>query len=217
MFVYNPHHEKILIERLNKAEEILLHFPAKYCFITGSFLYKKKYKDIDVFILSRSKKKYKYDKIIKITVLDFNQLYSLLYHSLSKACIAKNILPQKDVKVTLANYWSVINDSIPALLNEKKNFTKSIRSLVLYTEYFKTGEVLDSFQLSEKCNSFKSTKEVLKYIQEESPKAIQKNASFAYIKRFFYTQAGVYKEVKEYKAQNILYELTHRITKGNHG
>ena len=218
MIIYNPQSQKYLPERLKEAEQILNKISAKYCFITGSFLYKKKYRDIDVFILSRSKKSFTFaQKNIKITILDFNQLYSLFYHSVSKACVATNILPQKDLKVAIADYWEIINESIPSLLNQRKSFSKNIRSLVLYTEYFKNGKVLDSIELSERSGSFSSIEAVLKYIQKESPQAIQKNASFKYIKRFFYTQAGVYRDMKEYKAQNILYELTHKITKRSYG
>ena len=82
MIIYNPDNEKIIAQRLKQAEDILNKIPAKYCFISGSFLYKENYKDIDVFIISRSKKKFKSEnKKTKITVIDFNDLYSLFYHS----------------------------------------------------------------------------------------------------------------------------------------
>ena len=217
MIIYNLSNKKLLNKRVEEAKQILEGIPAKHCFITGSFIYKEKYKDIDIFIISRSQKKFKSKfKNVKITIIDFNQLYSLFYQSISKACLAKGILPQRDLKVTLADYWAVINEVVPTLMNEKK-FQKNIRFLVLYTEYFKTGEILDSFQLSEKVSSFKSTKEIIEYIEEEVPLSIKKRASFTYLKRFFYTQAAIYKEMQGYKAQRILYELTHKITRGNDG
>jgi len=48
MIIYNPHNKKLLHERLKETENLLVQIRAKYCFITGSFLYKEKYKDIDV-------------------------------------------------------------------------------------------------------------------------------------------------------------------------
>ena len=36
-----------------------------------------------------------------------------------KVCIAKNILPAKQLKVTFSDYWNVINEAIPTLMNEK--------------------------------------------------------------------------------------------------
>src|SRR3989344_3496002 len=140
MIIYNP--QFILPQRLRQAKQIVEQIPAKYCFITGSFLYKEKYKDIDIFVITRTKKEIiSQNKMVKITTLDFNDLYSLFYHSVSKSCIAKNILLTKQLRVTLSDYWQVINEAIPTLLNEKDKFHKNVRFLVLYTEYFKTGEI----------------------------------------------------------------------------
>ena len=215
MIIYNPHNEKLLHERLKETENLLVQIRAKYCFITGSFLYKEKYKDIDVFVVTRTKKKIILkNKKVKITTIDFNDLYSLFYHSISKSCIAKNILPTKPLKVTLSDYWHIINEAIPTLLNEKDKFHKNVRFLVLYTEYFKTGEVLDTFQLNKKINYFKDYSEVMKYVKRELPNIINDYAKPSYIKRFFYTQAGYYKELKEYAAQSFLYELTHEVARG---
>ena len=123
MIIYNPHNETTLSERLKEAGELLAQIPAKYCFITGSFLYKEKYKDIDVFVITRSKTEITLkNKKVKITTIDFNDLYSLFYRSVSKSCIAKSILPAKQLKVTLTDYWRVINEAIPTLLNQKNKF-----------------------------------------------------------------------------------------------
>lgn len=219
MIIYNPYNEPLLNERIQEAEEILNQIPAKYSFITGSFLYKEKYRDIDIFVVSRSKKETKLkNKKVKITFIDFNDLYSLFYHSVSKSCIAKNILPHKPLKVTLSDYWHVVNEAIPTLLNKKDTFHKNVRFLILYTEYFKTGEIFDTFQLNEKINSFKDYIKVMDYIKQEVPVIMNKHAKPSYIKRFFYTQAGYYKQLLEYKAQSFLYELTHAVARGiTHG
>ena len=213
MIIYNPDNENILKQRIKLAEEILNQIPVKHCFITGSFLYKKKYNDIDVFIITRSKKKFKVDiKKVKITTIDFNDLYSLFYHSISKSCVAKNFLPKKTLKVTVSDYWDVINEAVPTLLNQKDKFHKNVRYLVLYTEYLKTGMILDTFQLDQKIKQFKSYKEILNYVQENAPKIIINKVKKSYLKRFFYTQAGYYKDMMNYRAQSFLYHLTHMIT-----
>lgn len=215
MIIYNPHNKKILKERTILVKEILNKIPAKYCFISGSFLYKDKYKDIDVFIISRTKKKLKTNnKQVKITIIDFNDLHSLFYHSISKSCIAKNILPTKPLKITISDYWHVINEAIPTLFNQKNKFHKNVRFLILYTEYFKTGEILDTFQLTEKINSYQNYKDLLDYVKTEAPQIIRKRTKSSYAKRFFYTQAGHYKNLIEYKAQKFLYNLTHQLVKG---
>ena len=196
MIIYNPQNEQILQKRAAEAQLLLAQIPTKYCFITGSFLYKEKYKDIDIFVVTRSKKEIILkNRRVKITTIDFNDLYSLFYHSVSKSCIAKNFLPKKPLKVTLSDYWHIINESIPILLNQKEQFQKNIRFLILYTEYFKNGKVLDTFQLNEKINSFRDYTEILRYLKQELPGIVKNYAKPSYIKRFFYTQAGYYKMV----------------------
>ena len=100
------------------------------------------------------------------------------------------------------------------MLNEKDKFHKNVRSLTLYTEYFKTGEIFDTLQLYEKIISFRDYNEIMGYIKQELPLIINKHARPSYIKRFFYTQAGYYKELREYAAQRFLYGLTHDIFRG---
>ena len=211
MIIYNP--ENIIKERIPEAKDLLSQIKAKYCFITGSFLYKEKYKDIDIFIITRSKKKIKTsNKKAKITIIDFNDLHSLFYHSISKSCISKDILPKKPLKITISDYWNVINEAVPVLLNQKNKYHKDIRFLILYTEYFKTGNILDAFQLNKKIKEFKNYKEILKYIKKQVPEIIKEKMKKSYTKKFFYTQAGFYKDLIGYNAQRFLYNLTHLIT-----
>lgn len=218
MIIYNPHNTQILKGRIKEAEDLLNQIPAKYCFITGSFLYKEKYEDIDIFVITRSKKKMQKldlkNSKANITMLDFNDVYSLFYNSASKSCIAKNLLPVKQLKVTLSDYWNVVNEAIPTLLNQKNNFQKEIRFFILYTEYFKNRNILDTLQLTQKIAEFKDFREILEYAQREVPAIMSLNAKPSYLKRFFYTQAGIYKSLLDYKAQSFLYSLAHTITRG---
>ncbi len=214
MIIYNPHNAGIIKERIKVAEQLLNEIRAKYCFITGSFLYKEKYRDIDIFAVTRSKKEIKVsNKKAKVTIIDFNDLHSLFYHSLSKSCIAKNILPLKPLKATLSDYWHVVNEAVPTLLNQKNKYHKDVRFLILYTEYFKTAEVMDTVQLDQKIRSFKNYKDVLTYVKTSVPEIMRKMQKGSYLRRFFYTQAGHYKGLRAYDAQQFLYELTHAITR----
>lgn len=215
MIIYNPLGNQIIKERIKEAEGLLNQIPAKHCFITGSFLYKKDYKDIDVFAITRKKISISLaNKKAKLTLIDFNDIYSLFYHSISKNCISKGILPVRPLKVTISDYWHVINEAIPAILNQKGKYHKDIRFLILYTEYFRTGYVLDTYQLNHRIGRIRDYKEILEYVKNEAPKAINMNSEISYIRRFFYTQAGFYKDSIEYKSQNFLYELAHMITRG---
>src|SRR3989338_8462458 len=170
MIIYNPNDEDIIKERIEETQKILDSIPAKYCFISGSFLFKKNYKDIDVFIISRTKKEIKpINKKINIIRIDFNDLHSLFCHSASKSCIAKNILPKKPLKATIADYWGVVNEAIPTIMNEKDKYHKNIRFLILYTEYFKNKRILDTYELTREIEKFKNFKEILEYVKREIP------------------------------------------------
>lgn len=209
MFVYSP--KNLLPKRIKEAESIISILPTRHALITGSFLFKRSYRDIDVFVISRTQKELtSANKKVKIAVLDFNNLHSLLYHSISKECVSKNALPIKSVKVTLADYWSVINEAVPELLNQKGN-NKVIRSLILYTEYFRTGIILGTSELDAKLEEFKNHKQILNYIRAEVPAILNRLAEFSYLKRFFYTQSGFYITLSEYDAQRFLLNLAHDV------
>ena len=206
MIIYNPQDFDFIPKRISEAEVILNSVPVKHCFITGSFLYKRNYNDIDIFAVSRSK----LDKI-EVTKIDFNDLSSLFYHSISKSCIAKNILPKRALKVTISDFWQVINEAIPTLLNQKQKYHKNVRFLILYTEYFLSGTVLDTFQLNKAIEHFNNYKEILDYVKKNVPLIMNKKVKKSYLKRFFYTQAGYYRNFLDYSAQRFLYGLTHSI------
>ncbi len=215
MIIYNPCDIPIISKRVKAAQSLLDGISTKHCFITGSFIHKQKYRDIDIFVITRSKKKIQLNnKKAKITVIDFNDLHSLFYHSISKSSIAKDILPKKPLKVTISDYWQVINEAVPTLLNQKNKYHKDVRFLILYTEYFKNNLILDTSQLDKKIESFTSYKEILDYVNKNVPLIMKKHRKKSYLKRFFYTQAGFYKDLQNYTAQSFLYKLTHLITRG---
>ncbi|MDD9953681.1 MAG: hypothetical protein OXR66_05065 [Candidatus Woesearchaeota archaeon] len=214
MIIYNPHDHGLLSDRVEQAQVFFRELP-KYAFISGSFLYQKKYNDIDMFIITRSTKKFQCEHAT-ITLLDFNQLSSLFYHSITKHCVAKTVLPTSPVTVTLASYWDVVNETVPDLLNNKNTFRKTIRSLVLYTEFLRSGKILDTVQLQNAVQTFKTYKDVLQYVLHEVPPIMKKRGKASYLKRFFYAQAATYKSV-EYDAQKFLYDVAHHITRGLHG
>ncbi len=200
-------------KREKVAQAIFDQLPYRYVFITGSFISKEHFKDIDVFVISRSKKKHKPIPDANIQFIDFNDLHSLFYHSIKKQCIAKNILPIKPLKVTMADYWDVINEGYPTLINEQKNFRKHIRGIVLYIHYFTSKEILGSIDLDKRISQFKEYTDVERYIGESLPRSMSKITTKSYRKRYFYTQAASYKDLFEYEAYKFLYDLSHQIAK----
>jgi hypothetical protein len=212
MIIYNPNNLAILKERIIEAQNILDSIPARSTFITGSFLFNEQYKDIDVFVITRSNKPITHkNPKVKVTLLQFSKLHSLFYHSISKFCISKNILPTKTLRITTSDYWNIVNEIIPTIFNQKNKFHKDIRYLILYTEYLITSNILDTYALTTKLKNFKSYKDVLEYIKTNVPKAIATSVTKEYIKRFFYTKAGYYKDTLKYESHKYLYNLTHDV------
>jgi hypothetical protein len=209
MIIYNPDH--MIPERIKEAEKILDKLPYRYCFITGTFLYNKTYGDVDVFVITRSKRKIELEKRIKISFIDFNDLHSLFYHSITSMCVAKEILPRKELRTTVADYWSIINETVPTLINDKNDFRKAIRSLVLNTEFLENDRILNSYELRNKVNSFTSYIGVLEYIKTHAPLAVKHTVKKSYIRRYFYTQAGFHRQNIKYPGQKDLYDLSHAI------
>jgi len=212
IITYNPQNRKILKGRKEKAEEIFDELPYRYCFISGSFLFSNDYKDIDVFVITRSNKKvHLEDEKINVQVIDFNDLYSLFYHSVKKTCLAKNILPEKDLKTSIKEYWDIVNESLADARNKKKNFSKQIRSLILYTHYLVEDEILDSYDLIRISRKLNTVKKIENYMEENAPKGIARNSKKSYIQRFFYSFASRYKDLLDYKGMEKMYDLTHKI------
>jgi len=206
MYIYGP--SNIQEDRIKKAEKILNSIKAKHCFISGSFLYNKKFKDIDIFVISRSKK---IDK--RYQIIDFNNLHSLFYHSVSKSCVSKSILPRKKLRVTITNYWDHINETVPNVMNDRA-FRKNIRSLVLYTEFLKSGKILDSKELRNASKKLKNKNEVYKFIFSKTPKVIRKHLKKSYINRFFYTLSGFYEGFSDDEAQDFLRKVALQVING---
>lgn len=211
MYVYNP--DKIIPERIKQAENILKKIRVKHAFIGGSFLYKRRYKDIDLFLITRTKKEIEIEGV-QVSEIDFNKMHSLFYHSVTKMCVSKNILPKKDLKVTLKDYWKAINYAVPTMANERKS--KNAREVLLYTEYLQTGKILDSFELHNITKKM-SLKKMLSYIFQNSPNIFRKRMKKSYLFRFFYSYSGFYEDSREYDVYEFLYHFCHHIINGKSG
>jgi hypothetical protein len=215
MIINNVENKPFLKERINHIEKIFKKIKLKHVFISGSYLYKEKYNDIDVFIISRKKGIEDLEiKGLNIHPIDFNNLHSLFYHSITKSCISKSFLPKKDLKVTITNYWEWINETIPMAYNFPKIIKKESRSVVLYTEYLKTGKILSSKELNEECEKVKDLRKFLEYININVPFVINKHAKKSYIKRYFYNYSKFYKDNMQYNGCEEFIPLIQKITRG---
>jgi hypothetical protein len=137
--------------RLDKAVGLLRKFELKHknkrIMLSGSFLFKQKYTDIDIFIFSRYEKAdYKKGKV-HVNFVPESALDSLFFASLCQISVANfsyDTKPEYDLKLgdVMQTYELLVN----ALL-EKQPMAKILRDFILQTEYVSRGVVLSPKQL----------------------------------------------------------------------
>lgn len=189
MFVYSP--ENIIPERVAEAKRILQRIPCKHAFITGSFLYEEEHNDVDVFIISRTKNTFEM-KGCDVHFIDFNQASSLFFHSITKQCVSKSIIPLKKLRVRISDYWELLNEVLTPIAGDI-DMAKEARMVILYTVYLSQGKVLDSYSL--KKYSFEQ-EDLESFLFSHAPAIFREHMSPSYLKRFFYSRTKYYEEAE---------------------
>lgn len=143
--------EYILKERLKEATELIKKVEKRYkhkkILISGSFLFSKKYNDIDIFIFTKYKKNDYIKGKIHITFLQESALSSIFFNSLSQISVSNFAHTQKtefniNIKDVLQTYELLIN----SILN-KEEYGKLLRDFILQTEVISKEVVLNPKQL----------------------------------------------------------------------
>ncbi len=141
--------------RVKKAKKYLQELGREKAFISGSFLYKKSYEDIDVYVVGKQRKSFHRDNfhIIQITEKDLqNPIFvSTAKYSVSTFLLdyVKPIIKRPSFDDLIILYQMVINE----ILN--KEDLKALRELVLEYHLQTGGVVLDSFTLFKKTDEIK--------------------------------------------------------------
>jgi len=194
MFVYGNEH--ILKERKELALKYLKKysrkFKNKHVLITGSFLYKKEYKDIDIFVIAKYEKDDYKEKKFHINYFDEELYSSLFFRSISKLCISnKKIGEHKlneevNINTLISLYQEILND-----LKTRRIADKIIlRDFIIQSYYLRNSIIIDSYNLNLEVSrilNLKSIKETIKSIlidaiiigveKKESIKAMKKTIS----------------------------------------
>jgi hypothetical protein len=141
----------IIKERINKAKKIINEFSHKYekIFVSGSFLFSKKYNDIDLFIIRKKGHKEEYKENLHIIYLSEKQLKKPIFQSASLISISTfpiiNKLSYKRPK--LNEIMSLYHESIIEIMkNEKKS--ESLRDLIFNYNLFVKNKLLNAIELN---------------------------------------------------------------------
>ena len=171
MFVYGQ--EKMIPERLALAKKYLNEFSRRFrnkqVVIAGSFLYSKKYNDIDVFIIEEYDKDDFHREDIHFNYLPPKALNSLFLNSLGKICLANFYLGHLIIKETITSnqiiskYQEIRQD----LAEKKSDWLKiDLREFIIDSYYASNKIILDSIQLRDLLNHYLNHKNKEKLIQK---------------------------------------------------
>ncbi len=154
-------------ERIHSAKKLLKKIQHKHrrqkIILSGSYLFSKKYNDIDIFIFSKyDKADYQQGKL-HISFLPESALDSLFSLSISQTCVSnfkmENKLPFVDLKNVLATYELLINE----ILNEE-DYSSTLRTFLLQVEYLSKRIILNPQQLSRIASRISTISSVSRYL-----------------------------------------------------
>jgi hypothetical protein len=149
------HGEGMIPERVEQAKEILQKLKPKKAFISGSFLYKKDYEDVDIYVISRKRKSYHKDNQHFIFISEKMLRDPIFYSSweYSVANFHREMRPdikRADFNEILFIYQWVINQILD---NEDQ---KEIRDLLFQYYLQIKKEIPHSYSLYQKVEEIKS-------------------------------------------------------------
>ena len=160
LFDLNEHvygKEFILDDRLQKAKTLLKKFAKKYprmkMFISGSYLFKKKYMDIDLFIISPHKKEDYRNGLVHINFLPLDIEQTLFFHSAKSVSVMNFATTQKMTQQPLLEEILGLYELVILLCLQKQPFIQPLREFILKMEYLLHRVIFNPFQLSMAINA----------------------------------------------------------------
>ncbi|MCK4589018.1 MAG: hypothetical protein KAT77_01125 [Nanoarchaeota archaeon] len=137
--------------RLNKAVILLQKFSRKHknmkMLVSGSFLYKEKYNDIDVFVISKYEKKdYKEGKV-HINYLPADVEKTLFFQSINAISVSNFKSNGKIEEIFDISNILLLYELVILLIIQRDDFLQELRDLIIRLEYVSNKVVLNSMQL----------------------------------------------------------------------
>lgn len=150
---------EMISPRVESAKKILKELGEEKAFVSGSFLFKNNYGDIDIYILGRRRKESHQGKkhFIWITEEDLKKpiFYSAFRYSLSNFSIGEPKLTIQKPKFDDLNltYQMAINEVLD------KSDNKALREIIFAYDLYLFNRILDSFSLFKKIQEMKRLKD----------------------------------------------------------
>ena len=203
-FVYGK--EEIIYDRLNQGKKILNKFFRNHkstkIILSGSYLWNKKYNDIDLFIISKYKKKdFKKNKLHVNYILE-EDMDTIFFSSIMKISITNfNYLKKKKFKLDIFDLISIYQELIIYLL-KKEDYKEELRNFILYSTYLSSNVILNSKQINLLFEKIDNSKNKIEIIQKIMTKTFLLNDDWNIkdIKDMIKTNDELY---KKYKSKNL--------------
>jgi hypothetical protein len=196
---------EMIPERVEKAKEILKEINKDKAFISGSFLFKKDHKDIDIYVISRRRKDYYKGNKHFIFITEKNLRNPIFFSSLKYSVAnfsteeVKPAIKRLEFNDLITAYEMAINEIID---NDDQKMVRD----VVFEYYLRVKKIiLDSFSLYKKFYEIKKKKikEKVKIINDMAKELLLK----LYSKKYLYNELGPFlkqleRAIKEYKTHD---------------
>ncbi len=202
---FYQHGSDMIPKRVNEAKDILKEIGESRAFISGSFLFSKKYNDIDIYIISKRRRQYHKENrhFIHITEKD---LEKPILQSAARYCVStfeininKPLIKRMKFNDLVVNYETAIVEMLD------KEEEKTTREVVFeyYLQLKKT--VLNSHDLYTKTVDINNSKNKMEIINGMIKELLLKN----YSRRYVYDELVGFvrrlkEDIKEFKANENL-------------
>lgn len=215
IFAYGK--ERIRPGRLKKATHHLHLFSrihkGKHVLITGSFLYKEKYNDIDVFVVTKYDKEDYQAGDVHVNYLKEDVYGSLFWESIGKLCISNRPMGQEqatekaDGEKIISLYQELFNDIDKKFLGVKK----TLREFLLQAASLSKSPLPASDELAGQVDAILRSKNPKKIVQKIFVHAIVIGIPPKRALREMQDMISSYKEtIKEYRQHKAYYlDLIH--------
>mgnify|MGYP001603413926 CR=1 FL=1 len=170
IFVYRE--ENMLSARLSEAKKFIKQlsrkFKNKHIIISGSFLYKQKYEDIDVFVIEKLEKEDAYFNNFHVSYLTEDVYRSLFFASARKLCISNRKITSQEIKekITTDTVISLYQELFNDLDRDFEGVKKTLRGFLLQSAFISKAPIPDSQELSQQIDLI---------LRSNKPKEIVKN------------------------------------------
>ena len=207
VFIYGK--KQIIPERLELAlrylKQLSRKFKGRHLLISGSFMYRKKYNDIDIFVISSYEKEDIFEDKFHITFLTQEAYHSLFFASLAKLCVSNRKIEEYSIheKVTVDTFISLYQELCNDLDRNFKGIKKTIREFLLQSAFITHSTLPNSLELRNKTEIIikkKNQRKIIQRIFEESIiLGVQPKRSIPVMKEMITSYKNILKEYPQHK------------------